>query len=159
MKRTVTLLLLLLGSSVLFSACQKAATTEVPADVVPTEEVMVKDTGDSQVEITGSQSQTSTGGTESMEQGTTVAMTTKNFTFSVDKLTASKDSTLVVELTNTEGTHDFVIDELGVSTGILPEGKTVAVTIPTDKPGTYEYYCSIGSHRKMGMVGTITITE
>ena len=53
--------------------------------------------------------------------------------------------------------YAIVIDELGISTGVIPEGESQMVTIPTDKPGTYEYYCSIGKHRELGMKGTLVI--
>lgn len=80
-----------------------------------------------------------------------------NFTFGVDKISAKVGEELVVKVTNDSGVHDFVIDELGVSSGVIAQGDTMEITIPTDKPGTYEYYCSIGKHRALGMVGTITI--
>jgi plastocyanin len=39
--------------------------------------------------------------------------------------------------------HDFVIDGLGVNSGILKEGKYFNTTLSTSQPGTYEYYCSL----------------
>ncbi len=86
-----------------------------------------------------------------------VQLNASNFTFKVDEIKAKVGEDLVIMVTNDSGTHDFVIDELKISTGIIPEGETVEVIIPTDKPGTYEYYCSIGKHRELGMKGTIVI--
>jgi plastocyanin len=109
------------------------------------------------VEVSTSQSQKSSGGTASSEQSTTVKLDASDFAYSVKKITASADSELVLEVTNVQGVHDFVIDELGVSSGRLPVGKTVRLQIPTDKPGSYQYYCSVGNHRELGMVGTLVI--
>src|SRR5918996_2325879 len=39
--------------------------------------------------------------------------------------------------------HDFVVDGLGVNSGILKEGKYFNTTLSTSQPGTYEYYCSL----------------
>jgi len=64
-------------------------------------------------------------------------------------------------LTNTEGTHDFDIDELGVDTETVEVGEVLTTTfqIPADAaPGTeYAYYCSAGNHREMGMEGKIFV--
>lgn len=91
------------------------------------------------------------------ENPSSVQLNASNFTFEVSEVRAKVGEVLVVTVTNDQGVHDFVIDELGVSTGIIPEGESIEVAIPTDKPGIYEYYCSIGEHRKMGMKGTLII--
>lgn len=92
-----------------------------------------------------------------MEKHTEVALTMSNFTFGQDEIRVKQGEKLVLSVTNSEGVHDIVIDELGVNSGIIPEGETQEVTIPTDQPGTYEYYCSVGQHRQLGMVGTLII--
>lgn len=85
-----------------------------------------------------------------------------NFEYSVTEMTASPGQTLVVNLTTTDGMHDLVIDELGVQSSILNTGESqlIEIVIPEDAAaGEYEYYCSVGNHRAMGMVGTLTIVE
>ena len=32
-----------------------------------------------------------------------------------------------------------------------------SVTVVSDKTGSFEYYCSVGTHRQMGMKGTLTV--
>ncbi len=162
MKKSLLFLGVILSAGVLLSGCQKTAPERIENTSVTNEEAQennqerVMENG---ATVTTTQSQTSTGSGSMQEQSTTTKMTTKNFSFSVKEMTVSKGANVTVELTNEEGVHDFVIDELGVTSGMLPTGEPVSITIPTDKPGTYEYYCSVGSHRKMGMVGTLTITE
>ncbi len=54
-------------------------------------------------------------------------------------------------------THDFNIDELHVEIPVTQAGKTGSVEFVADKVGSFEYYCGVGSHRKMGQVGTIIV--
>ncbi|KKT09719.1 MAG: Plastocyanin [candidate division WWE3 bacterium GW2011_GWB2_43_22] len=56
-----------------------------------------------------------------------------------------------------EGTHDLRLDEFNVATKLLKAGETDTVEFTADKAGVFEYYCSVGEHRKMGMVGTLTV--
>ena len=55
--------------------------------------------------------------------------------------------------------HDFVIDELSVRTKIAQAGEIVGVEIVANEVGEFEFYCSVGNHRDMGMVGTLIIEE
>jgi plastocyanin len=103
------------------------------------------------------QEESSDQGTETMLKEAQPQLNSSNFTFGVDTIKAKVGEKLVIKVTNDDGVHDFVIDELGVSSGKITEGDTMEITIPTDKPGTYEYYCSIGKHRDLGMVGTLII--
>jgi hypothetical protein len=36
-------------------------------------------------------------------------------------------------------------------------GASDVVEFTADKAGTFEYYCSVGNHRAMGMKGTLTV--
>jgi len=83
-----------------------------------------------------------------------------NYSFSQKTLTAKAGTTMVIKVTNTEGFHDFVIDELNVKSTMLKTGESELLTImiPADATGkSYEYYCSVGQHRANGMKGTLTI--
>lgn len=83
-----------------------------------------------------------------------------NFKFSQKTITVKAGETISLTFKNLEGFHDFVIDELDVKTKQLKAGESEVVTfsIPPDASGLeYEYYCSVGQHRQMGMVGTLVI--
>lgn len=82
-----------------------------------------------------------------------------NFSYDQKEIKVKKGEKIAVKFVNTEGFHDFVIDELNVRTQRIGEGKSETILIPTDKTGTYAYYCSVGQHRKMGMEGKLTIEE
>ncbi len=82
-----------------------------------------------------------------------------NFFFEPNQLTFAAGSTVALDLKNSEGFHDFVIDELGVQTETFSAGTTerVEFTIPADASGEYKFYCSIGNHREQGMEGTLIV--
>lgn len=85
----------------------------------------------------------------------------KNFTFEPALIEAKPGETIRVLFDNQEGFHDLVIDELGVATKQLQAGgkEVIEITVPEDtKSGTeYEFYCSVGKHRQMGMVGVFRV--
>ncbi|MEK7613663.1 MAG: cupredoxin domain-containing protein [Patescibacteria group bacterium] len=81
------------------------------------------------------------------------------FYFKPNTITAKKGETVRITFKNVDGLHDFVIDEFNVKTKQLQGGTEETVEFVADKVGTFEYYCSVGTHRQMGMVGTLTVTE
>jgi nitrite reductase (NO-forming) len=68
-----------------------------------------------------------------------------------------KGDTVKITFTNNNGTHDLLIDEFKVNTGRIPAGESKTVEFVADKTGTFEYYCSVGQHRKMGMKGNLIV--
>lgn len=96
------------------------------------------------------------------EQDTNYTIDMFNFGFSIEQIKAAPGDTITVELTNSGGTHDFVIDELNVQSDTINTGGNAVVTftIPPDAAGkTFDYYCSIMNHRAQGMVGQLVISE
>jgi nitrous oxide reductase len=53
---------------------------------------------------------------------------------------------------DTHSLHNFNIDELGVHTRDLGYFETQTVTFVADKPGTYQYYCTIHPEMKGDIV-------
>jgi len=79
------------------------------------------------------------------------------FYFEPDEIVVEAGEEVTVTLTSVEGNHDFVVDELDVATEVISAGDTTTVTFTPDAPGEYEFYCSVGNHREMGMVGTLIV--
>ena len=79
--------------------------------------------------------------------------------YSQDKIVVKKGDKVTIKLTNSKGLHDFVIDEFKVATKQIKQGETDTVTFVADKVGKFEYYCSVGAHRSLGMVGTLVVEE
>ena len=82
-----------------------------------------------------------------------------SFSFSPATLTVKKGDYVSITFVNDGGYHDFVLDEFNIRTPQLQSGQTALLGFPADKVGSFEYYCSVGNHRAMGMTGTLTVTE
>ena len=76
------------------------------------------------------------------------------FYFDVKEIRAKKGEKIRIVFTNTEGFHNWVLDEFNARVPQISAGKTAEVTFTADKIGTFEYYCSVGSHRAQGMKGS-----
>ena len=80
-----------------------------------------------------------------------------NFSLTPAAITVNKGDTVKITFTNRLGMHDWKLDEFNVGTKVLKAGESETVTFVADKTGTFEYYCSIGTHRQMGMVGKLIV--
>jgi plastocyanin len=80
-----------------------------------------------------------------------------SFYFKPNEIKVKKGDKVTVTFTNAGGLHDFVIDELNVKTKRLNAGQTEVVEFTPDKTGTFEFYCSVGNHRQMGMKGNLIV--
>ena len=85
-------------------------------------------------------------------------VTGSNYAMSPKTLSVKKGDTVKITFTNAGGMHDFVIDEFSVRTNRIQGGASQTVTFVADKTGSFQYYCSVGQHRDMGMWGTLTVT-
>ena len=83
----------------------------------------------------------------------------KNFSFSLSEIRVKQGETVHITLKNTEGTHDWKLDEFSAATKVLQIGQEETIEFVADKVGSFEYYCSIGNHRAQGMVGTLVVEE
>jgi plastocyanin len=82
-----------------------------------------------------------------------------NYSFDVSEIQVKKGETITINFESTDGFHDLVIDEFNVATKKVQPGTKTSVTFTADTVGTFEYYCSIGSHRAHGMSGKLVVTE
>lgn len=80
-----------------------------------------------------------------------------NFGYSDSELRVQEGDTVTINLTNSDGFHDWVVDEFNAATGKIQTGGNTSVTFVADKAGTFEFYCSVGSHRANGMVGKLIV--
>ncbi|MES2315837.1 MAG: cupredoxin domain-containing protein [Patescibacteria group bacterium] len=84
-------------------------------------------------------------------------VTGQNFSFTPNTLTVNKGDLVKINFQNAGGFHDFRLDDFKVATSQIKTGETGSVSFIADKTGTFEYYCSVGQHRAMGMKGTLTV--
>ncbi len=84
-------------------------------------------------------------------------VTGTNFAFAPSAITVNKGDTVKITFKNASGFHDFKIDAFNVATKQIPGGQEQTVQFVATKTGSFEYYCSVGKHRAMGMKGTLTV--
>ena len=97
------------------------------------------------------------------QETSTFVLTAENFKFMMGQdeaptLRVKLGDTVKIEFSSIDGFHDWVVDEFDAATSkVRPEdGMTVVEFIAVTK-GTFEYYCSVGSHRAFGMVGNLIV--
>ncbi len=99
-------------------------------------------------------------GTTTTEQATSTrefVVSGENFTFSPSMINVKKGDRVRIVYKNLNGTHDFRIDEFGIRTERIQGLGEQTIEFVADKVGSYEYYCSVGNHRAMGMKGTLQV--
>ncbi|MFH1170651.1 MAG: cupredoxin domain-containing protein [Candidatus Vogelbacteria bacterium] len=80
-----------------------------------------------------------------------------NFTFTPNTIEVKQGDTVKITFQSASGFHDLTLDEFRVATKQLKAGESETVQFVADKVGSFEYYCSVGNHRAMGMKGTLTV--
>jgi len=81
----------------------------------------------------------------------------KNFEFSESEIRVKEGDKVKIVFTSTEGIHDWTIDEFNAKTKAVSEGVTTEVEFVASQKGTFEYYCSVGNHRSLGMKGNLIV--
>lgn len=98
----------------------------------------------------------------SAAQVTMIKITQKEFLFTPKSVTVPAGPVRFVVTNAGTIEHDFMIDALGVNSGMVKPGATVTVP-PAGKPplvlktGTYQGYCMVPGHKEIGMVMTIVV--
>ena len=93
----------------------------------------------------------------------TFVLTGKNFRFVMNgvenpDIKVKQGDKVKIEFSSTQGFHDWTLDEFNAATKQVmdTDGSTI-VEFVADKKGTFEYYCSVGSHRANGMKGDFIV--
>ena len=103
--------------------------------------------------------QTGTSSTETPPTATVKTFTINggNMYFKPAEMRVKKGDTVRVTFKNDNGFHDFVLDAFNVRTKQIQVGQEETIEFVADKTGTFEYYCSVGQHRQMGMKGNLIV--
>jgi plastocyanin len=83
-------------------------------------------------------------------------ITGTNFAFSTKEIRVKQGDRVKINFIS-EGVHDWVVDEFNARTSVLQTGKSESIEFVASKTGTFEYYCSVGQHRQMGMKGNLIV--
>lgn len=174
----IVLILVLIGGGYFFVSSQikdTEKTTEVPEGFHRMEDgTLMKNTDEEMNDDAQNQESTSEGSNMGMETATesadqpqasvTIDPNAKvfavkgiNYGYDVKEIKVKKGDTVTINFESTDGFHDWNIDEFNAKTSKVQPGVPTSVTFVADKEGTFEYYCSVGSHRAHGMVGKLIV--
>jgi uncharacterized cupredoxin-like copper-binding protein len=109
----------------------------------------------------GSDDKSTAGGTEKASEapaGPTINVVGKEFSYDPARLTlkAGEGSTIVLKNTGSIE-HDITVDDAGFKLTV-PGNNTKEKVLKVDKPGTYQFYCSVSGHKAAGMKGELTVS-
>lgn len=80
-----------------------------------------------------------------------------NFSFNPSSITINRGDKVKITFKDDDGTHNLTIDGYNISTKTINSGNSESVQFIADKSGSFEYYCSVDSHRERGMTGTLIV--
>ncbi len=80
-----------------------------------------------------------------------------NFKFSPNEIKVKQGDLVRVTFKNSDGMHDWQLPQFNAGTAVIQAGQQQTVEFTANQPGQFEYYCSVGNHRQMGMKGTLII--
>ncbi|GIW68475.1 MAG: hypothetical protein KatS3mg099_423 [Candidatus Parcubacteria bacterium] len=138
------------------TAAQEDAALESTTDAdVQTSGVNIS--ADASVQTAGG-SASAQAGAQAQSEPVVVNVEGGKFYFKPDRIEVPQGATVRIVFNNVDGNHDWVIDEFNARTPVISTGETAEVTFVADKAGSFEYYCSVGNHRELGMKGTLVVT-
>jgi len=83
----------------------------------------------------------------------------QNFEFSDTVLSVARGDTVRIVFRSVQSFHDWRIEGFNTGTRRITAGQQATVEFVADQAGTFEFFCSVGNHRQLGMRGTLTVTE
>ena len=84
-------------------------------------------------------------------------VTGTNYQFSLNEFRVNQGDTVRITFVNGGGLHDWKIDQFNAATSRLQEGRQETIEFVADQVGQFEYYCSVGNHRALGMKVTLIV--
>lgn len=82
-----------------------------------------------------------------------------SFYYKPSTLTLKKGEKVTLRFKAVDMMHDLNVDELALKIPVTKSGNEVSIEFTPEKVGEFEYYCSVGQHRKNGQVGKLIVTE
>lgn len=106
----------------------------------------------------GSDDDTSTAGRTEESAGEKITVVGKEFSYDPATLTLKAGQPFTIVLKNTGSIeHDITLDDAKFKLTV-PGNNTREKGLEVDKPGTYQFYCSLPGHKSAGMKGELTVT-
>ena len=80
------------------------------------------------------------------------------FKFSPTSITVEKGEKINLVFKNIgKFPHNFIVDELGITSKTINGGEEDSVEFVSEKTGTFSMYCGVGNHRQQGMEGKVVV--
>ena len=107
----------------------------------------------------GTPSQTvTTTTTPSAKAAQEVTVSVKEFTYTPSTISLKKGESAKIALVNNGTTaHNLTIEGLNLATKTINPGESDDISFTPSAAGTYTFFCSVDSHRDLGLTGTLTI--
>lgn len=87
-----------------------------------------------------------------------IVLEASEFKYDLQEINLKKGEKVILTLKNVgRMPHDFVVDELGVRTKVINKGETDKIEFIPERTGNFEFYCSVGNHRQLGMSGKVVV--
>ncbi|MBI4015433.1 MAG: cupredoxin domain-containing protein [Candidatus Aenigmarchaeota archaeon] len=121
----------------------------------------LKETTTTLTATTGATTTSLTGGTTSTTKEVTViekSVTGSSFKFEPSTISVKKGDRVKIRFVSADVGHNLMITGYGQTKVISSGAAAETIEFTADKAGTFEYYCSVGSHKALGMKGTLTVT-
>lgn len=80
-----------------------------------------------------------------------------NFKLTPNEITVKKGDKVKITYISEDTGHNLVIDQFNVKSNVIVKGEIQILEFTADKEGTFSMYCSVGSHRSLGMEGKIIV--
>ena len=84
-------------------------------------------------------------------------LTASNFKYDLKEIRVKEGDKVRINLSVAEGLHDWMVGEFNAATSQIQAGQSDSVEFVANRKGEFEYYCSVNSHRAMGMVGKLIV--
>lgn len=87
-----------------------------------------------------------------------LSVVAKDFSFDQKELRVKAGDVVTITFKN-EGRmqHDWTVEGQNVATKTIGSGEADVIQFVAPAAGTYETFCSVGTHRQMGMVGKLIV--
>jgi plastocyanin len=102
----------------------------------------------------------SSSGSANVEKPLTLTVKTSDLRFDMDTITVKVNQPVTVKLENVDYMeHAFNVDALNVKSDEIEPDQVTSFTFTAHKAGTYQFYCPMEGHAKLGMVGTLKVVS
>ena len=81
----------------------------------------------------------------------------KGLTFTTNIIKVRQGTRVLLTFVNTGGLHDWKLDEFDAATSKIKAGDSETIEFVADMAGSFEFYCSVGNHRRAGMWGEFIV--